>query len=62
MLGKSLFVASAMFALFMATRSKYPMYMNSLVISTTSSWGQIEHARKRNNRNKAQKRKRGYHY
>lgn len=58
---KSLFIASAIFALYMATRSKYPMYIHGYAMSMTPSWGEIEHARKRNNRNKAQKRKHGHH-
>lgn len=57
MIGKIIFVVSAVLALYMATHSRYSMSYAMLTYQD-SSWTEIMHARKRNQRNKAQKRRR----
>ena len=58
MIGKTLFLASAIIALYMSTKARCPMSY-AAVMHQSSSWGEIQSARKKNQRGKAQRSRRG---
>lgn len=58
MIGKTLFVVSAIIALYMSTKARSPMSYAS-VMYQSSSWGEIQSARKKNQRGKAQRYRHG---
>lgn len=58
MIGKTLLLSSAILAMYGLHTIHHSLYTQSAGSFQSMSWGEIEHTRQRNRRNKAQKRKR----